>query len=81
MKQLTEEQIIDIINSTQKECVIFNNNKQLSFRELGIESISFIRIIVALEDFFDLEIPDSKLIYSQMDSVEKIFNTLQELIN
>jgi len=81
MKQITEEQIIDIINSTQKEQVLFYNNKHMNFRDLGIESINFIRIIVALEEFLDFEFPDSKLIYSQMDSVEKIYNTLKELID
>jgi len=81
MKELTEQIIIDIVNSTQKETVLFEHNKHLTFQMLSIESISFIRIIIALEEHFDCEFPDSKLIYSEMDSVEKIFKTLKEVLN
>ena len=44
-----------------------------------MDSITFIQIIVKLEETFDCEIPDSKLLISEMDTVQKIFDVLQEL--
>ena len=39
----------------------------------------FIQMVVAIEEAFDCEIPDSKLIMSEMDTVEKIMAVLAEL--
>lgn len=57
------------------------SSKQLdeNLPNLGMDSISFIQIIVGLEEAFDCEIPDSKLLISEMDTVQKMFDVLQEL--
>ena len=47
--------------------------------DLGLDSIKFIQMVVAIEEAFDCEIPDSKLIMSEMDTVEKIMAVLTEL--
>lgn len=49
-------------------------NCEADLREMGIDSISFIRIVIALENNLDFEFDDENL------TVER-FNTLQDLIN
>ena len=78
MKEITVKGILCVINSLDN---IEVSTEQLdeSLPDLGLDSISFIQIVVGLEQTFDCEIPDSKLLISEMDTVQKMFNVLQEL--
>ena len=78
MKEVTVEGILRVINSLDN---IEISTEQLdeSLPDLGMDSISFIQIVVGLEEAFDCEIPDSKLLISEMDTVQKIFDVLQEV--
>jgi acyl carrier protein len=78
MKEVTVEKVLSVINSLDN---IEVSTEQLdeSLPGLGMDSISFIQIVVGLEEAFDCEIPDSKLLVSEMDTVRKIFDLLQEL--
>lgn len=58
---------------------ILEQNVELS--EFGMDSISFIHIVVELEELFDIEIPDEKLLMSEMGTLEKIVRVVQEVIN
>ena len=44
-----------------------------------MDSMTFIKIIVDLEEEFDCEIPDSKLLFSEMNTVNKIMQVLTEI--
>ena len=78
MKEVTVENILSVINSLDN---IEVSTEQLdeSLPNLGMDSISFIQIVVGLEETFDCEIPDSKLLISEMDTVQKMLDVLQEL--
>ena len=78
MNEVTVEGILRVINSLDKIKV---STKQLedSLPGLGMDSIAFIQIIVGLEDMFGCEIPDSKLLITEMDTVQKIYDVLKEL--
>lgn len=78
MKEVTVESILHVINSLDN---IEVSTEQLDeyLPDLGVDSIAFIQIIVGLEEMFDCEIPDSKLLISEMDTVRKMFDVLQEL--
>ena len=78
MKEVTVENILSVINSLDN---IEVSTEQLdeSLPNLGMDSISFIQIVVGLEETFDCEIPDSKLLISEMDTVRKMLDVLQEL--
>ena len=78
MKHITISEIINVINSTEK---ILINDSQIdeNLTEKGLDSMTFIRIIVDLESTFDCEIPDSKLLLSEMNTVQKIYNVLKEI--
>lgn len=78
MKEVTVEGVLRVINLLDN---IEVSNEQLdeSLPGLGMDSISFIQIVVGLEEAFDCEIPDSKLLISEMDTVQKMLDVLQEL--
>lgn len=48
-------------------------------QDLGMDSITFIQIIVGLEEAFDCEIPDSKLLITEMNTAQKMIEVLQAL--
>lgn len=80
MKEFSIKDIINVINSTGK-ITIKDNQLDTNLIEAGMDSITFIRIVVDLESIFDCEIPDSKLLLSEMNTVQKIYNVLDEVDN
>lgn len=72
------EDVLGVVNSTEKLEI---TPKQLedNLPDLGMDSITFIQIIVALEEKFECEIPDEKLLITEMDTVQKMIDVLQAL--
>lgn len=56
------------------------NQIENDLSDFGMDSIGFIKIIVDIEDEFACEIPDSKLIISEMNTVNKIYNVLTSIL-
>lgn len=78
MKTVTSEKVLMIVNSAEGlEISMEQLNENLT--DMGMDSITFIQIIVGLEEAFDCEIPDSKLLITEMDTVQKMINVLKEL--
>lgn len=46
--------------------------------ELGLDSLQFIRFVVALEEEFKIEILDSDLLISNFETIEMLFDTLKK---
>ena len=78
MMEVAIKDILDVINESDN-LNISEAQVEENLSELGMDSITFIQIIVKLEEVFDCEIPDSKLLISEMDTVQKMFDVLQEL--
>ena len=78
MREITLKNILDIINESD-DLEINAEQLEESLPNLGMDSITFIQIIVKLEEAFDCEIPDSKLLISELDTVQKIYDLLREL--
>lgn len=77
-----EDRENDIVNNVKIiEDVIEINNTQLDddLIELGVDSITFIRIIVELEELFKIEIPDEKLLITEMGTIRKIVEVVAML--
>ena len=78
MNAITIENVLEIVNSKEKlEITTEQLEKNLPY--LGMDPISFIQIIVAWEEEFDCEIPDEKLLITEMDTVQKMIGVLQAL--
>ena len=78
MKKITTEEILRVINSVDNITVSAEQTDE-SLIDLGMDSISYIQVVVGLEESFDCEIPDSKLLISEMDTVGKIFAVLKSI--
>lgn len=78
MKLVTKELILETVNDVENIKV---NEAQLNENlvDLGMDSTTFIQIIVKLEKVFECEIPDEKLLITEMDTVQKMVDVLQLL--
>lgn len=76
MNQVTLEKIIAILNEKINGIEITAENANEDLSKLGMDSLTFISIIVSIEEFFHCEIPDSKLIISEMNTANKIYKVL-----
>lgn len=73
------DKILTIINRNIKDAEITPSQIEDNLIDLGMDSISFIAIIVELEEEFDCEIPDSKLLLNEMNTIQKIIHILNSL--
>lgn len=78
MKDVTIDKIVEVIRASG-DIEIEASQWEDSLSDMGMDSISFVQIVVALEEAFACEIPDSKLMISEMDTVQKIFEVLQAI--
>ena len=76
MKKITKNNILEIVNSVQDMEVTVDQCDD-DLLELGLDSIKFIQIIVSLEEAFECEIPDEKLLLTEMNSVNKMLEVLK----
>lgn len=78
MKKVEIDKILDIINKTV-DLYITSTQVDENLVDLGMDSIKFVQLVVSLEEEFECEIPDSKLLITEMDTVRKIQDVLQVL--
>lgn len=72
-----ENKILDIIKEVVPDLTLDNMTEELTFEEVGINSINFIAIVISLEEHFDIEITDELLIMENMNTIKKIENILK----
>ena len=72
-------EVIKIINETVEGIDFTEVQADSDLTELGMDSISFIQVIVQIEETFECEIPDSKLLMADMNTLNKILNALREI--
>ena len=78
MKLVTTDNVLIVINRIEK-LEVTEEQLEVNLLDLGMDSITFIEIIVALEEEFECEIPDSKLLITEMDTVRKMIDVLHTL--
>ena len=79
MEKVTKTQIIEVVNKHLEAICITEQEETLDLAQVGLDSIIFVKIIVSLEEEFNCEIPDAKLIISEMNTIQKIYDVLVEL--
>ena len=79
MKKISIDEIISIVNANLDNAVITCAQIDDDLQSHGMDSISFIRVVVAIEEAFEVEIPDSYLLLSEINTISKIYNVLVEL--
>ena len=58
---------------------IFSNQLEEDLSLLGMDSIIFISVVIALEEEFDIEIPDEKLSLNEMNTIAKIMDVISSI--
>lgn len=80
MDIIPTNELLDVLN-TVLDYPLTLEHTETNLSTLGIDSITFIRLIVALEEAFEVEIPDEYLLMTQLNTVRKIQQVLSDLIN
>ena len=75
MRMSIEENVIHVINSIMGTG-LSNENIQDNLQQIGMDSIKFIQIIVALEGKFGIEVPDEKLLINAMSTLKQIIGVV-----
>ena len=70
--------ILKVFNMDNMKVDTTQIDKDLSV--VGIDSLAFIRFVVALEEEFNIEFPDEKLLMSEMNTVSKILNVVETIL-
>ena len=78
MKEIKLMDVINVINKSENLKLSASQSED-NLSELGMDSISFIQVIVQIEETFECEIPDSKLLIAEMNTLNKILNALREI--
>ena len=79
MKKATIDKIVEILNTNIENAEITEEKFDENLSELGMDSLVFIKIIISLEEEFECEIPDSKLLLREMETVNKILGILKDI--
>ena len=58
---------------------ILSNQLEEDLSLLGMDSIIFISVVIALEEEFDIEIPDEKLSLNEMNTRAKIMDVISSI--
>ena len=74
VKKITKK-ILKIANENlQKEISL--SEVELDLSQSGLDSITFIRIVVSLEETFKIEVPDEYLMVSAMNNITKMVDVV-----
>lgn len=70
------EQILKITNDNLEDgIVIYEHQIEDDLVEYKLDSVSFIKIIVQIEEAFEIEIPDEYLLFSEMNTIAKMVSS------
>lgn len=81
MQDKNLDKILEIIYSVLGCTETLDTETDKDLCQCGLDSILFIKIIILIEEFFDIDIPDDYLIISRLDTVDKIAKLVTELLN
>lgn len=76
MKEVSVESILEVVNTNIENTEITVDQADDDLSQLGMDSITFIRIVIALEETFEIEVPDEKLLITEMGTVSKMLEVV-----
>jgi acyl carrier protein len=75
------EKVLDTIKANIEEIEISAEQSDEDLLQHGMDSITFIQIVVALENTLEIEIPDEKLLLEEMGTLNKMINVVTAALN
>ena len=73
-----QERALTVINESVSDNA--NIKADITLQEVALDSITFIKMIVALESEFDFEFDDEKLLYTAFNNFQDIINYVCEKV-
>jgi len=74
-----QDEIIKIIQNVIKLTEPIEDIKiDTNLRDVGIDSITFVVIVVEIEKYFNIEFPDEKLVITQAGTIKKLCKIIME---
>lgn len=76
MRDIEKQKLIEIVQTQIEGKEIIPEQYDENLQELGLDSLKFIQIVVALEEEFVCEIPDTMLLLTEMNTINKMYSVL-----
>lgn len=81
MRENILNKVLQILNANLETTENIHEQMEDELSVIGLDSITFIRIIVALEEAFDIEIPDEYLLPAEMNNISKIADVIYTVLD
>ncbi len=81
MNKVTKEKILEIVNTNIENGAVTVEQYDSELSKLEMDSIQFIRSIVSLEQEFECEVPDSKLLLTEMNTISKMTDVISAVLD
>lgn len=76
-----KDRIVNIINEIMNKEFVTINDENENLIDCGMDSVCFIQMVIALESEFDCEIPDEKIMFKSMNTINKIADVIVKAID
>ena len=80
MKETVAEPVLRVIGEATGTIHLTSEQMEEDLPALGMDSILFIRVVVALEEAFSIEIPDEYLLMTELNTASKIVDVISAQI-
>ena len=81
MREDILDKVLKVLNANLENTEITFEQTEDDLSALGMDSIVFIRVVVALEEAFDIEIPDEKLLLTEMNTLSKMTDVISTVLD
>ena len=81
MREDILDKVLKVLNTNLENTEITFEQTEDDLSALGMDSIAFIRVVVALEEAFDIEIPDEKLLLTEMNTISKMTEVISAVFD
>ena len=80
MREDILDKVLKVLNANLENTEITFEQTEDDLSALGMDSIVFIRVVVALEEAFDIEIPDEYLLITEMNTLSKMTDVISTVL-
>ena len=81
MREDILDKVLKVLNANLENTEITFEQTEDDLSALGMDSIAFIRVVVALEEAFDIEIPDEYLLITEMNTLSKMTDVISTVLD
>ena len=81
MREDILDKVLKVLNANLENTEITFEQTEDDLSALGMDSIVFIRVVVALEEAFDIEIPDEYQLITEMNTLSKMTDVISTVLD